>query len=313
MSVDISNKLVMAVSSRVLFDLEEENRLFKTAGVEAFRRHQREHENDPLDRGVGFPLIQRLLSLNHIIPDYEPVEVILLSKNDPDIGLRILNSIEREELEIVRSVFTGGGDRMRYLKPFNVSLFLSADYNDVKSAIERGFPVGHVLGGSAMIEDDEEGKQLRLAFDFDGVLASDESERVYAKRGLSEYEEYEEQLIDKAITPGPLQSFLRWVSDIQKHARAHFKDDPNYSPFVRTAVVTARGAPANRRAIKTLRSWGVRVDEALFLGGMQKHDFLAQFKPHVFFDDQLHNLDPERAGTATVHVPYGVRNLPSGD
>jgi 5'-nucleotidase len=308
---DVSHKLVVAVSARALFNLEEENRLFKTSGVDAYRRYQREHENDPLERGPGFPFVQRLLSLNHIIPGYEPVDVILLSRNDPDIGLRILTLIEREGLAIVRSVFTTGGDRMKYLKPFNVSLFLSGDYNDVKNAVEHGYPAGHILGGSNLLEDAT--PQLRLAFDFDGVLASDESERIYAQGGLQEYEKYEEELVDEAISPGPLQSFILGICEIQNTEREHFKSDADHIPIIRTAVVTARGAPAHKRAIKTLRAWGVRVDEALFLGGMPKHDFLAQFKPHMFFDDQLHNLDPARAGTATVHIPYGVRNIANID
>lgn len=304
---NIADKLVVAVSSRALFDLEEENRIFETEGVDRYRRYQIEHAGDILRPGVGFAFIRKLLSLNSLIPEYQPVEVILLSRNDPDTGLRAINSIESYGLAIERSAFLGGGERMKYLKPFNVCLFLSANYDDVKKSIVAGHPAGQILQRPVGPHDDAD-PEFRLAFDFDGVLASDESERVFASGGLREFERHERDRAEEMLTPGPLHAFIRGISEIQRREMAAFAGDPGHLPVVRTAVITSRAAPAHRRAIRTLRSWGIRVDEAIFLGGVRKDQFLEEFRPHIFFDDQLTHLDVDLAQTCSVHIPYGVRN-----
>jgi len=307
MPYDISEKLVVAVSSRALFDLEEENRIFETEGVERYRQYQIEHAKMALKPGLGFPFIKRLLSLNALIPEYQPVEVILLSRNDPDTGMRVINSIDACGLGIERAAFLGGGDRMKYLDPFNVSLFLSANYEDVKKAVDEGYPAGQILTRRP-VADDESDPEFRIAFDFDGVVASDEAEQVFAVDGLQGFEAHERERAAETLGPGPLHRFIRGMSAVQRHEQEHFADDLDYTPVVRTAVITARAAPAHKRAMNTLRQWGIRVDEALFLGGVSKRSFLEEFRPHIFFDDQLSHLDPELLGTAAVHIPYGIRN-----
>jgi 5'-nucleotidase len=307
MPYDISDKLVVAVSSRALFDLEEENRIYENEGVDRYRRYQLENAETALKPGLGFPFIKRLLSLNALIPDYQPVEVILLSRNDPDTGMRVINSIDAYGLGIERSAFLGGGDRMKYLDPFNVSLFLSANYDDVKKAVDDGYPAGQILPRRPM-DDDESDPEFRVAFDFDGVVASDEAERVFATDGLQGFEAHESERAAETLAPGPLHRFIRGMSAVQRREHEHFAGDGKHQPVVRTAVITARAAPAHKRAMNTLREWGVRVDEALFLGGVNKRSFLEEFRPHIFFDDQLTHLDPDLEGTAAVHIPYGVRN-----
>ena len=307
MPYDIDDKLVVAVSSRALFDLEEENQIYESRGVDEYRRYQIEHADEVLKPGVGFPFIKRLLSLNAVIPDYQPVEVILLSRNDPDTGMRVLNSIDAYSLGIERSAFLGGGERMKYLAPFNVSLFLSANYDDVKRSIDKGHAAGQILHGSP-IDDDDSDSEFRVAFDFDGVIASDEAERVFAESGLQSYEQHESEKAAQAHLPGPLHGFISRLSEIQRREMVHFSSEPDHQPIMRTAVITARAAPAHKRAMNTLRGWGIRVDEALFLGGVKKKAFLREFRPHIFFDDQLTHLSPDLDGTAAVHIPYGVRN-----
>jgi 5'-nucleotidase len=307
MGYDISEKLVVGVSSRALFDLEAEDRIYKTDGVDVYRRHQIEHADEVLRPGVGYPFVKRLISLNRLIDGYAPIEVILLSRNDPDTGLRVLNSIKHFDLGIERSAFLGGASRAKYLKPFNVALFLSANTEDVRAAVAEGYPAGEILPRGP-VDDDENDTAFRLAFDFDGVLADDEAERIFAEDGLGEYERHEHEMHAQAMTPGPLHRFLHGISEIQRREMEQYSDDPEHEPVVRTAVMTSRAAPAHLRAVKTLRSWGIRVDEALFLGGVKKKEFLEEFRPHIFFDDQLTHLDPSLSGVSAVHIPYGVRN-----
>jgi 5'-nucleotidase len=311
MAYDLSAKLVVAVSSRALFDLEQENRIYETQGIETYRRHQIDHAREVLKPGVGFPFIKRLLSLNALIPGYAPVEVILLSRNDPDTGMRAIHSIEAYGLAIERAAFLGGGYRMKYLEPFHVALFLSANPEDVRMAVDEGHPAGQILQPAAARDDGADG-EFRLAFDFDGVLASDEAERVYAASGLHGFEAHERERQAEVLSPGPLHAFIRGISEIQRREMAHYAGAPDHAPVVRTAVITSRAAPAHLRAMHTLRAWGIRVDEALFLGGIGKQAFLERFRPHIFFDDQLTHLAGQVGGTAAVHIPYGVRNRVRG-
>lgn len=307
MAFDISDKLVVAVSARALFDLEDANRIFEAEGVDAYRKYQREHEDDRLAPGLGYPFIQRLLALNRMIPGYTPVEVVLLSRNDPDTGMRVLKSIAADGLGIERSAFVGGADPMKYLRPFNVSLYLSASFDVVKRAVDAGFPAGFILPRDR-VQPDTSDAEFRLAFDFDGVLANDEAERVFAEGGLSEFEAHEGTRSAEGLQGGPLYRFLEAISAIQRREMDYFADDPDHRPVLRTAVVTSRAAPAHLRAVTTLREWGIRVDEAIFLGGVRKGEFLAEFRPHLFFDDQEVHVDDAVAHTAAVHIPYGIRN-----
>jgi 5'-nucleotidase len=303
----INKKLVIAVASSALFDLSESDKVYREHGVDAYRRHQRKKEDATLKPGVAFPLVRRLLRLNDgLKPNDAPVEVVLLSKNDPDTGLRVFNSIEKHNLAISRAVFVSGGDPFRYLNAFNASLFLSANVKDVRNAVKDGLPAGRVF--PTQFTDDAEDPELRVAFDFDGVLADDSSEAVYKKKGLKAFLKSEVRQALQPVREGPLARFFREISTLQKFERAKKKKDHDYCPRLRTAIVTARSAPAHKRVVTTLRDWGIDVDEAFFLGGIAKNRVLEEFKPHIFFDDQLKHITGLAGATPSAHVPFGVAN-----
>lgn len=302
------DKLVVAVSSRALFDLSEEHAVFENSNEKAYREHQRKHERVPLERGVAFPFVQRLLGLNKIggDPDRRLVEVVLLSRNDADTGLRIFNSIDHYGLDITRAVFTRGGSKDEYLRALEAELFLSADPDDVTRALHANQPAGLVIEGTQ--PDEDEDHQLRIAFDMDGVLASDESEQVYQAQGKTAYHRSEAANAGTPLTPGPLKGLLQRISDIQQIEMQSMHFDSDYTPRLRTALVTARNAPAHERVVTTLREWGVNVDEAMFLGGAAKPPFLSAFKPHIFFEDQMPNVESASESVPSVHIPYGQLN-----
>ncbi|MEN9354549.1 MAG: hypothetical protein RL318_1874 [Fibrobacterota bacterium] len=311
MAFPIEEKLVIAVSSSALFDLSEPDRVFRTQGEDAYRAYQRTHEHEPLPAGVAFPFVKRLLSLNGIEASDRPVEVVLLSRNDPDTGMRVMRSIEALSLDITRAVFTSGRAPWPYLPSFNASLFLTAVREDVHEALELGHPAGCVLHGD--IRDDSDA-ELRIAFDFDGVLADDAAERVYQEEGLARFQESEKASASVALSPGPLKRLLEGLSAVQRLEQDRRTKDPSYVPRLRTAIVTARSAPAFERVVTTLRSWNLRVDHSFFLGGMDKRRILDVWHPHIFFDDQMSHAGPASASTPSVHVPFGVagrRSLPS--
>jgi 5'-nucleotidase len=234
---------------------------------------------------------------------------VLLSRNDPDTGLRVFRSIEKYPLEISRAAFLNGRSPYRYLPAYGASLFLSANQTDVQEAIMKGDPAGVVLDSAYV--DDPEDVGLRVAFDFDGVLADDESERVYRQTGsLEEYHASERDKATVALNPGPLKGLLDKIACIQEHERRRAEADPEYQPLIRTAIITARNAPAHERLITTPREWGIVVDETFFLGGMDKTRILAVFRPHIFFDDQMVHLDTASGIVPSVHVPFGIANLP---
>jgi 5'-nucleotidase len=302
----IDEKLVVAIASSALFDLAESDRVFRERGEEEYRQYQREHEDDVLAPGVAFPFIRRLLSLNGADPADQPVEVILLSRNDPDTGLRVFNSIAHHKLAISRGAFVSGKRPYKYMPAFNASLFLSANEQDVREAIYDGSPAGQVLGSA--VPDDPADPELRVAFDFDGVLASDEAEQVYKARGLQEFFDHETARAPLPLEPGPLKRFLEELARLRHLERERERRDPAYVPRLRTAIVTSRSAPAHPRLVTTLRSWGIAVDEALLLGGMNKNLVLQIFRPHIFFDDQLTHARPAATIAPSVHVPFGIIN-----
>jgi 5'-nucleotidase len=304
----IDEKFVVALASSALFDLTESDRVFRERGEEEYRRYQREHEEDVLSPGVAFPFVRRLLSLNGSDPNDRPVEVILLSRNDPDTGLRVFNSIAHHKLAISRGAFVTGRRPYRYMPAFNASLFLSANEEDVRAAIGDGRPAGQVLGAS--LEDDPTDPELRIAFDFDGVLASDEAERVNQERGLQHFLDHESENAPLPLEPGPLKRLLEEMARLQHLERQRVQRDSNYTPKIRTAIMTSRNAPAHRRLVTTLRSWGITADETLLLGGLDKNRVLEVFRPHMFFDDQRTHAMPAAAVAPSVHVPFGVRNQP---
>lgn len=303
----IDQKLVVAVASSALFDLSESHAVFVERGEQAYREYQRQNEAQVLQPGVAFPFIRRLLGLNAVSEGDPPVEVILLSRNDPDTGLRVMNSIESHGLPISRAAFVRGQDPCRYLDPFNASLFLSADESSVSEAIRRGLPAGRVLASD--YTDDQGDPGLRIAFDFDGVIADDEAERVFQVGGLAGFQRSESLKALQPHNPGPLKRLLAEIGRLHSLEIERSAVDPTYRPYIRIAIVTSRNAPAHRRLVTTLRDWSITVDEAFFLGGMEKNRVLEVFKPHLFFDDQLTHAGPASGTVPCVHVPFGVTNL----
>lgn len=295
MPYDLKNPLVIGISSRALFDLEEENRIFEQQGLPAYEEYQLAHENDILAKGAAFPLVEAFLGLNDLQED-RLVEVIVMSRNSPNTSLRIFNSISRYGLDISRAALSGGAAIAPYLHAFETDLFLSAYRPDVQQAIDSGIAAGMILTGNTP-ELSPKG-QIRIAFDGDAVLFSSDSERVYQSGGLEAFARYEAKKADIPMEEGPFAKFLKTIAHIQ----AKF-DGQDCSP-IRTALVTARSAPAHERAIKTLRQWGVRVDEAFFLGGVSKRDVLSAFGAHIFFDDQMVHAEGASDLVPSAVVPY---------
>lgn len=297
-------KLVVAISSRALFDLEESHRVYTEQGVEAYCQYQIQHENELLAPGVAFPLVQKLLALNAISAQRERVEVILLSRNSADTGLRVFNSIQQHQLPITRAAFTSGQSPFRYVQPFGADLFLSSDPNDVASTLESGYAAATILP-SAQDDHSSTSEQLKIAFDGDAVLFSDAAERIYKQQGLDAFTEAESLAANDPLPGGPFKNLLAALQSIQAEFDNEF--DSKETP-IRTALVTARAAPAHERVIKTLRAWNIRIDEAMFLGGMSKGEFLKNFGADIFFDDQQGHCESARQHVPTGHVPHGVAN-----
>jgi 5'-nucleotidase len=291
--------LVVAISSRALFDLDESHAVFESQGLEAYAEYQLTQENEVLQPGEAFPLVKKLLALNENSVNHQGVEVILMSRNSADSGLRIFNSIEHHGLDIQRAVFTNGESPYRYMQAIGTGLFLSGHDEDVRQTLDAGFASALILPGSP---NRPGGEQLRIAFDGDAVLFSDEAEKVYQSEGLEAFARKEKQRADTPLPDGPFKPLLQALHDIQ----SSYPIDNNP---IRTALVTARSAPAHKRVILTLRKWGIRIDEALFLGGKAKGPFLAAFGADIFFDDQQVHCDSAREHVATGHVPNGIRNI----
>ncbi len=299
----MNNKLVIAISSRALFNLDDSHRVFEEQGLEAFQRYQIEHEDDPLLPGEAFPLVQKLLRLNEKLSGAEQqarVDVILLSRNSADTGLRVFNSVQHYGLPICRAAFCGGQDPYRYVAAFGCQLFLSTDPEDVRAALSHGVAAATLLPSER--DGRAESDQLRIAFDGDAVVFSDEAERIYKLDGLKAFAESERAAAKQPLSGGPFKPFLQALHLLQSEL-------PADQSLLRTALVTARSAPAHERVIRTLRAWDIRIDESLFLGGLPKGEFLRAFGADVFFDDQLGHCDSASQHVATGHVPHGIANL----
>lgn len=305
MAYDLTKRLVIGLLSSALFDLTESDEVFRTQGEETYRGYQRENQDNPLVTGVAYPFIRRLLKLNELCSD-PLVEVILLSRNDPDTGLRVMNSIEHYKLSITRAVFLQGQSAHKYIPAFDIELFLSANEKDVQQAVEDGFPAGQILDGD--IADDIDDTQLRVAFDFDGVIIDDEAESVYKESNqLGDFHSHESSRVDITHNPGPLKKFIDRISHIQKIENDYKLENPNYEPVLRVSIVTARNAPSHKRAINTMREWGILANEAFFMGGVDKSKVLEILKPHIFFDDQKLHLTSASI-LPSVHIPFGIAN-----
>jgi 5'-nucleotidase len=301
MGETLENKVVVAISSRALFNLSDSNKVFEEEGLDKYIEHQNSLEDEILEPGVAFPLINKLLNIRYPQSGENAFEVVLISKNDANTGLRVFNSIEAYGLNITRAAFTNGRDPYQYLSAFNTSLFLSAKEEDVRLALDNGYAAATVLGG--VKPSDLEVEELRIAFDGDAVIFSDEAERVFQQGGLEEFRKSESEKSEVPLSPGPFKPFLEAITNLQKSFR-----DIEKKP-IRTALVTARSAPAHKRAIKTLRHWGISVDEAFFLGGLDKVPVLKKFNPHIYFDDQENFCRPAASFVPTGHVPSGIKNI----
>ena len=310
MQYPIDKKLVIAVSSSALFDLTESDKVFREEGSRAYKNFQETNLDNVLEKGVAFPFIRRFLSINERFPDKEPVEVILLSRNSASTGKRVFRTIEHYGLKISRAGFMAGKSPYPYINAFNASLFLSANEEDVIQAIDAGYPAGTVLPS---IVHDDDGDELRIAFDFDGVIADDEAEAVYKEGNLPKFVDHEVEKSHLPHNSGPLADLFRKLSFMQKLEDKALEEDSNYQRIVRTAIVTARSAPAHERMITTLEEWGVSPNETFFLGGMEKDRILKVMKPHIFFDDQKSHLRSSAGNIPMVHIPYGIANTTQGD
>ena len=292
------DRLIVAISSRALFNLDESHRVYEEQGVTAYRQYQIEHEDEPLLPGDAFHLVKKLLHINHILGQTR-VEVILLSRNTADTGLRVFNSIEHHGLEISKAAFCGGSSPYRYISAFNSHLFLSTNGQDVRQALENGIAAATIMPSKAANTEDW---KLRFAFDGDAVLFSDEAERIYKASGLDAFTRSERESAKSPLSGGPFKPFLAALQRLQKE----FPEDT--SP-IRTCLVTARAAPAHERVVRTLRAWDIKIDESLFLGGQDKGVFLRAYDADVFFDDQQGHCESTREHVATGHVPAGIANV----
>ncbi len=299
MTASLDGKLVVALSSRALFDFEEENRIFEQTDDSAYMALQLRRMEEIANPGVAFPLVKKLLAFNRgSEPAVQRVEVVILSRNDPVSGLRVFRSAEAAGLKIERGVFTRGKNPFSYLKPLGAHLFLSANEGDVRSALEAGFPAARVFPQS-LIDAGRHPNEVRIAFDGDAVLFSDEAERVYQQSGLPAFQAHERSNAKKPLPPGPFKPLLDALKVLQS---------ANSGMVLRTALVTARSAPAHERAIRTLMQWDIQVDEAMFLGGLEKGIFLKEYEPDFFFDDQTRHCDSAVVAGPTGHVVSGISN-----
>lgn len=299
MAMNLDNKLVVGISSRALFDLEAEHRIYEEQGLQAYLAYQVAHEKDILRPGTAFPLIRALQKLND--GGEQLVEIIIMSKNSADSSLRIFNSIQHYGLDISRAALVGGNPIVPYLSAFRTDLFLSASEEDVQEAIDGGIAAGLICSHDDLsISPDEEIDQIRIAFDGDAVLFSDESEQIFKAHGLAAFEDHERRNAGQPLSEGPFAKLLSTISLVQKQLE-------NGQTQIRTALVTARGAPSHERVIRTLMAWGVRVDEAFFLGGVQKCDVLKAFGAHIFFDDQAVHTEPASKLVPAARVPYKTK------
>ena len=297
MAHTLDDKLVVGISSRALFDLEEENRIYEEKGLEAYSQYQLEHENDILKPGTAFPLVKALHNLN--CGDKQLTEIIIMSKNSADTSLRIFNSIKHYGLDISRAALVGGMSISPYLDTFKTDLFLSANEEDVQEAVNSGIAAGIICSHASLpINPNEPIPQIRIAFDGDAVIFSDEAEKIYQEKGLVAFAEHERENAKKPLPEGPFAKLLKTLSLIQ----AQFENRDEVP--IRTALVTARNTPAHERVIRTLRAWNVRIDEAFFLGGIDKTEILKSFGANIFFDDQKVHTDRAQMAVPSARVPY---------
>ena len=301
MPASLEGQLVVAISSRALFDFEEENQVFEASDDRAYMQLQLQRLDQPARPGVAFSLVRKLLAFN---AEASHVEVVILSRNDPVSGMRVFRSAQHYKLPVQRGVFTRGQSPWRYLRPLNANLFLSANEADVREALHLGYPAARVLTESVRAGDSNP-NEVRIAFDGDAVLFSDEAERVFQRDGLDAFQAHERSQVGTPLAPGPFKPLLAALQKLQRV-------DGVAGMRVRTALVTARSAPAHERAIRTLMDWQIDIDEAMFLGGLPKGEFLREFEPDFFFDDQTRHVESAASHVPAGHVAAGIANLLPG-
>jgi 5'-nucleotidase len=297
MAASLEGQLVVAISSRALFDFEEENQVFEQGDDRAYMDLQLQRLEAPAKPGVAFSLVRKLLAFN--TADAQRVEVVILSRNDPVSGMRVFRSAQHYGLPIQRGSFTRGQSPWRYLRPLNANLFLSANLPDVRAALDAGVPAAQVYPHSARASEAHP-HEVRIAFDGDAVLFSDEAERVFQAQGLSAFQQHERDKAALPLSAGPFKPLLEALHRLQQAGTSDMR--------IRTALVTARSAPAHERAIRTLMDWNIQVDEAMFLGGLPKGEFLREFEPDFFFDDQTGHIESAAQHVPAGHVASGVTN-----
>jgi 5'-nucleotidase len=297
MPASLEGQLVVAISSRALFDFEEENQVFEQGDDRAYMKLQLERLEAPAKPGVAFSLVRKLLAFN--TADAQRVEVVILSRNDPVSGMRVFRSAQHYGLPIQRGSFTRGQPPWRYLRPLNANLFLSTHLSDVRAALDAGVPAAQVYPHSALASEAHP-HEVRIAFDGDAVLFSDEAERVFQAQGLSAFQKHESDRAGQPLLAGPFKPLLQALQQLQQAGTPAMR--------IRTALVTARSAPAHERAIRTLMDWNIEVDEAMFLGGLPKGEFLREFEPDFFFDDQTGHIESAARHVPSGHVASGVSN-----
>ena len=302
MAVSLDGQLVVAISSRALFDFEEENQVFEQGDDRAYMKLQLERLEEPAKPGVAFSLVKKLLAFNDA--QTQRVEVVILSRNDPVSGMRVFRSAQHYGLPIQRGSFTRGQSPWLYLKPLNANLFLSTHLSDVRAALDAGVPAAQVYPHSAHASE-EHPHEVRIAFDGDAVLFSDEAERVFQAEGLSAFQAHEHAKAAQPLLAGPFKPLLAALHRLQQEGTPAMR--------IRTALVTARSAPAHERAIRTLMQWNIEVDEAMFLGGLPKGEFLKEFEPDFFFDDQTGHIESAAQHVPAGHVASGISNPPLAD
>ena len=297
MATNLNGQLVVAISSRALFDFEQENEVFEQGDDRAYMDLQLAKLDEPAKPGVAFSLVKKLLAFN--TDDIKRVEVVILSRNDPVSGMRVFRSAQHYGLNVQRGTFTRGQPPWRYLKPLHANLFLSTHLSDVRAALEAGVPAAQVYPQSTHASSAHP-NEVRIAFDGDAVLFSDEAERVFQEQGLSAFQQHEKDNANLPLSGGPFKPLLEALHRLQQEGTPTMR--------LRTALVTARSAPAHERAIRTLMNWNIEVDEAMFLGGLAKGEFLREFEPDFFFDDQTGHVNSAAMHVPSGHVASGVSN-----
>lgn len=308
MATNLDNQLVIGIASSALFNLSEGHEIFLSKGPPGYRKYQTENKDRLLEPGPAFEFVRKLLKLNDLSDGGRLVDVVLLSRNSPDTGYRVMSSIHEHGLDITRAVFTEGESPYLYHQAFGIDLFLSANKDDVREAIRLGCPAGMVTGPTHSTTNISSPDTVCLAFDFDGVLADDASERVYASEDLAAFQMHEVANQAIPVNDGPIKPFFMAVAHIQKLDKEREASDRSHKRMLRTSIVTARSSPAELRVLNSLEAWGVDVDDAFFLGGIDKGSVLSVLKPDIFFDDQLSHIESAHSHTMSAHVIYGVRN-----